>query len=526
MVSPTTPHTPRSRLTLDLSELPVSTSNNNASPPVSPSLSYTTYSGLPSPTLSGSWSQTRSQAELTALLKDAYIRIREKERDLTLAAEIGKSLLDNNNDLKAKYEALMLKFEDFQKQRHQNSKFTIQAADKTNVTRLAPPNGSLETFEEEPSDFEDDESDNESAAGFGASAHLHIARSRSPSRVPYRDYEDYRELEMKNTELQSKLDSLISEAQESDRLHKAKQRKLEAELTALQDTYQSATQKIEDLQKENERLLQRLRNSFWETRKERNSGNDNVIEELAQKVQELDIQNAGIERAKAEIERRLQRTLQDLEAFRSQCNTLEDKTRDYANLQIAYHKQTELVNQLSVSLEEQRMINLGLRRSRAGSFSDNGFMHRLSDAADNAALARPLAASKRSLLEEFESEWISNIKRDMNWGSGDESPQFSPVASEGDLREFLLKNGVQPDYDDDVSAIDYISEDEFEFLEEFDEDDEIAMRRREWFWKRWIRAVYRFFRWIWRWIEFLFLLCAAVVLALYRGPDHLLPGDL
>ncbi|CAG8458542.1 11167_t:CDS:2 [Paraglomus brasilianum] len=521
MVSPTTPHTPRSRLTLDLSELPVSTSNNS-SPPVSPS-SYSTYSALPSPTLSGSWSQTRSQAELTALLKDAYIRIREKERDLTLAAEIGKSLLDNNNDLKAKYEALMDQFEEFQKQRQQNSKFTIQAADKTNVTRLAPPNGSLETFEEEPSDYEDDESDNESAAGFGASLHP-IARSRSPSRVPmYKDYEDYRELEMKNAELQAKVDSLISEVQESDRLHKAKQRKLEAELTALQDTYQSATQKIEDLQKENERLLQRLRNSFWESRKEKNSENENVIEELAQKIQELDIQNAGIERAKAEIERRLQRTLQDLEAFRSQCNTLEDKTRDFSNLQLAYHKQTELVNQLSVSLEEQRMINMGLRRSRAGSFSDSGFMHRLSDAADNSALARPLT-SKRSLLEEFESEWISNIKRDMNWG--DESPQFSPVASEGDLREFLLKNGVQPDFDDDVSAIDYMSEDEFTFLEEFDEDDEIAMRRREWFWKRWIRAVYRFFRWIWRWIEFLFLLGAAVVLALYRGPDHLLPGDL
>jgi len=524
MVSPTTPHTPRSRLTLDLSELPVSTSSNNSSPPESPR-SYTTYSGLPSPTLSGSWAQTRSQAELTALLKDAYIRIREKERDLTLAAEIGKSLLDNNNDLKAKYEALITKFEDFQKQRHQNSKFTIQAADKTNVTRLAPPNGSLETFEEEPSDFEDDESDNESAAGFGASLHQHISRSRSPSRMPmYKDYEDYRELEMKNAELQSKLDSLISEAQESDRLHKAKQRKLEAELTALQDTYQSATQKIEDLQKENERLLQRLKNSFWESRKERNSGNDNVIEELAQKVQELDIQNAAIERAKAEIERRLTRTLQDLEEFRSQCNTLEDKTRDFTNLQIAYHKQTELVNQLSVTLEEQRMINLGLqRRSRAGSFSDSGFVQRLSDAADN-ALVRPLAASKRSLLEEFESEWISNIKRDMNWG--DESPQFSPVASEGDLREFLLKNGVQPDFDDDVSAIDYLPDDEFEFLDDFDDYDDIAMKRREWFWKRWIRAVYRFFRWIWRWIEFLFLLCAAVVLALYRGPDHLLPGDL
>src|SRR6185312_3743185 len=127
----------------------------------------------------------------------------------------------------------MDQFEEFQKQRQQNSKFTIQAADKTNVTRLAPPNGSLETFEEEPSDYEDDESDNESAAGFGASLHP-IARSRSPSRVPmYKDYEDYRELEMKNAELQAKVDSLISEVQESDRLHKAKQRKLEAELTAL-----------------------------------------------------------------------------------------------------------------------------------------------------------------------------------------------------------------------------------------------------------------------------------------------------
>jgi len=98
--------------------------------------------------------------------------------------------------------------------------------------------------------------------------------------------------------------------------------------------------------------------------------------------------------------------------------------------------------------------------------------------------------------------------------------------SESDLSEYARSVGMSEAEEDILSAVDYMSDDEFQFLDEFKEDDEKAMRRREWFFRRWARAIFRFLRSIWRWCRFLVLLCAAVIMALYRGPDDVLPGEM
>ena len=71
-MAPPPPKNIKSKLTIDLSTIP---SIQTPTGPLSPS-----YSGLSSPALSGSWVSSRSNAELTAALKDAYTKIKEKDR--------------------------------------------------------------------------------------------------------------------------------------------------------------------------------------------------------------------------------------------------------------------------------------------------------------------------------------------------------------------------------------------------------------------------------------------------------------
>jgi len=139
--------TPRLKTNLSLDIPPGYSSYSNAGTPTSPSSPSYITSPVPSSPMSGSWNVSKSQAELTGMLKEAYNVIRERERDLTLAAEIGKSLLENNIALKAKYEGAIVQLQHLQRERAKAQTFTLQhqAGDK-HATPIAPPNNSLDTL--------------------------------------------------------------------------------------------------------------------------------------------------------------------------------------------------------------------------------------------------------------------------------------------------------------------------------------------------------------------------------------------
>ncbi|CAG8598333.1 12880_t:CDS:2 [Funneliformis mosseae] len=506
----------------------------------------------PSPTFSGSWNVNKSHAELTSLLKEAYGVIRERERDLTLAAEIGKSLLENNIALKSKYESTIVQLQHAQRARNIIS---IQhPIDSKHATPIAPPNNSLEDQVE----FED--SDNESHQAW-TSSHDYPApydgpikrknRDQQNSGLNYKDLENLRDLEMRNQELQQQLDDAIRDYNECDRSNKAKVRKLEADVKHFQDECLMASQKIEDLERETDRLTQKQKADFWNIKYNKKSNeNDEFIDALVQRVQELEDQNTIIERSKADIERRCSLLTAKLETLQSEFDELSQQTSNYDMLQIDNLRKDEIIAELNESLEEQRALVVNYRSgfwsqrtSRANSISDGGnimskALRRVSDPDGMRAMfgVAPKQNNqdssggkiKKTLLSELENEWFRNLtmfKREVQNGNGeDTSPPFSPISSEKDLSDFFILNGARPD--DDNLTLDYLSDDEFSFLDEFEVNNEDANRRREWFWRRWARAIVKFLRMIWRWCRFLFFLVAGLFLALYRGPDYLLPNEL
>ncbi|CAI2173612.1 6217_t:CDS:2 [Funneliformis geosporum] len=536
--------------------------SNVSSPVSSPSPSFSAsafnsprqYDSVPpSPTISGSWNVNKSHAELTSLLKEAYGRICH---DLTLAAEIGKSLLENNIALKSKYESTIVQLQHLQRARTKASTFTIQhqIGDK-HATPIAPPNTS---FMEEPMEF--DESDTESLQAW-SSSHDFLASGEAPfkrknrehqnSGLNYKDLENIKELEIRNQELHQQLDDALRDNNDRDKSNKAKVRKLEADVKHFQDECLMASQQIEDLERENERLVQKQKAEFWNIKYNKKSNdNDDIIDALVQRVQELEDQNILLERSKSEIERRCSRLTAELETLQMEFNELLQTTDNYEMLQIDNLRKDEIISELSESLEEQRALVVNYRsgiwtqkNSRANSVSDGSIMskaiRRLSDPDGMRAMfgVAPKQNSqdssiRKTLLSELENEWFRELtmfKRDVKKGNGesDTSPPFSPISSETDLKDFFISSGARPDDDNfDNLTLDYLSDDEFSFLDEFDVENEKANQQRAWFWRRWARALVRFLRTIWRWCRFIFFLIAGLFLALYRGPDYLLPNEL
>ncbi|CAH1761310.1 10231_t:CDS:2 [Entrophospora sp. SA101] len=473
--------------------------NSPASPPALPPPS--SYSPLASPTLSGSWNVNKSQAELTSLLKEAYNVIKEKER-----AEIGKSLLENNMALKAKYEGLVTQYQSLEKQRQREAMATMRHG-----IPIAPPNNMDYPFED-PYES-DNNSDTES---------INSSYDYSSSLV-------IKELETRNQDLQARLDEVMREFTDTDKVNKTKIRKIESDLKHYQDRYSQATLKIEDLEKQTENLLQKQKSDFWQLKYDKKtSKNDAFIEALVNKVAELEEQNHHIEKKKSETERKLSMVTNELDLLQEQCNQLANDSQNYEILQMQCRQQTELINDLSESLEYERSRVVSMKSgmpysratsrfaSRSNSFSEHQIsntLRRLSNPDRSLFGAAPPSPGgglggkiKRTLLSELEDEF----RRTFDYhkpieGVFESPPSFSPTSE----KSFF--------FDDSMSLL----SDDFVFLDEFDEDKINLIR--EWFWKRWARSIYSFFRLIWRWAKFLLILIAANLMAIYRGPDNILP---
>ncbi|CAG8545668.1 9768_t:CDS:2, partial [Gigaspora rosea] len=486
MIPPSTPRI-KTKLSLD-------TNYSNMGSPASPS--SPTYSPCPSPTtISGSWNMNmKSHAELTASLKEAYNLVKEKER------EIGKSLLENNIALKAKYEELVIEYQQLQRKERSKATFALHA-EKPNAAQIAPPSNSVIE-----SDFEDSDTDLlPITSSFEASPQLQYEkpeklrnRKKSDNNISYKDLENIKELERTNQLLQSQLDELVKENNENDRVNKTKIRKLESDLLHYQEIYSSASHQLEVLEQENERLMQKQKSEFWNIKyNKKTSNDDDVIETLLNKVADLESQNNAVERTKAEIEKRLQRAIRDLESLQEQYDDLSEQSKDYELLKIANREQELLINELNESLEEQRAMIMGMRsnmysrnpsRSNSFSFSDNGMMTNALRRLSNPDGVSPVSPTQQqslgtkirtTLLSELENVWFREanlFQKPRRKSTCETPPGFSPISSEKDLANYFL-NGSQPD--DEISQLDYLSDDDFSFLDEFEEDDELAMRKRE-----------------------------------------------
>ncbi|KAL0145722.1 hypothetical protein V8B55DRAFT_1593123 [Mucor lusitanicus] len=304
----------------------------DAAPP-SPSLS--TASSLKS---SVSWMQ-KSPNELIPMLRNAYSSLKDKERDLKLAAEIGKSLLENNMALKTNYDHLLSSYA---------APYPTPSNSSNSLIKLA---------EEDP--------------------------EQDLKYVPSTTREALVEmLEKKNQDLSCQLESVLSKQEKLDRSHTRKARQLESQVELLQTSLDHATTKIQEMEATKKKTLTKdgitgnqqqhdeatnsailtvNSNTDMATADAGNGGCAGNCADVKLKMDQLKIENDHVNQAKAQIEKNLLDTLHDLRLLKQQFEDFQFTKHDHEQLQKAFDAQHLHITELKQSLEEHRHVLTRLR---------------------------------------------------------------------------------------------------------------------------------------------------------------------
>ncbi|SAM01292.1 hypothetical protein [Absidia glauca] len=295
----------------------VNTMGKNLWPePTSPAATtITTFSSL-------SWAAEKSAAELRVHLKNAHMSLREKEKDLTLAAEIGHYLLENNAALKSQYESLL--------RQQEEDDWLCSSGDDC-----------------QGDDNYDDDHDRDL---------ILLSRNKMHQQV-------LGELQDKNMELQRLLEDAQHQTDKVKMVHDKKARELEYDITLLKDHLDMAAQRIEEMEDHDQQHPSPLNKDQQQqhhqdeaSRQQRQQQHDALLLELQLKIDQLEHENNQLIHNRQTIQDRLDRALYDVDALQTQFNIGEWTREGYAQLNDAYQQQFSHIAQLNVSLEEHRHI--------------------------------------------------------------------------------------------------------------------------------------------------------------------------
>ncbi|CAO3675530.1 unnamed protein product [Umbelopsis vinacea] len=472
------------------------------------------------------------------MLKNAYTALKDKERDLVLAAEIGKSLLENNIQLKNKYENLLQ-----QLTMYQNQAAASGAEKDSETTDVA-------------SNHDED-------------------RRVIPSKTTRDAIIDV--LETKNAELFSRLEASLEEAENLEKNNKKVTRKLESEIAALKEDLNIAAQKIQELEEMNLQAAEKQRRTEAETQQQSTNSTSaesyELIGNMFEKVGKLEIENTSLQAAKMELEAKLSTTFRDLRLLKDQFESFQFTQEDYDSLQEAYHRQFNHIAELNESLEEHRSLFQKLRdrgvQIGTPAQTPTPSLYGVDDGHDHASL------HKKSLLSELESEWFKGMsQKSQNTSSAGHTSSISRMldfaqATEDSLLSFynnpaeyalstiLSGNGItnpsildeavqfinrleaDDDFghcfsltDDSISDFDAVDLPDFGLYPDCDElveaiDDNglvvvLAPKRKAAISSKMRRILKSFFRTIWKWCRFAMILTAAVLINLWHGPSSML----
>ncbi|EPB88237.1 hypothetical protein HMPREF1544_04945 [Mucor circinelloides 1006PhL] len=501
-------------------------------------------SGPPSPTLSTtsfmssvSWMAEKTSSELIPMLKNAYSALKDKEKDLVLAAELGKSLLEHNLRLKSSYDSLL-----------QSSTPPITPSSSTAIP------DELDSGIDSPTSSDEDEDEEET---------MRFVPSRGTREAMIEV------LERKNTELQTKLDVAMQEQDNLSRSNSKKTRQLENEISILKSNLDIASTKIQELQAMNERQRKmELSNSMTTNKKQED---DALVDELYTEIDKIQHEKELVAQSKAELEAKLAATLKDLGDLKKQFEKFEFTQQDFEKLQEAYERQFAHIDELNSSLEEHRTI-----------------LQKLKDKGINIHSARSTPAPscygddqnqtgfRNTLLGELESEWMKNKANSTSTRTRPDQEDDSHMFQLRDFAEFTEKKmsafynvpsigfesvlskatGIDQDLLDD--ALDFINKIEREHNQEkcmnlyntFDEMDDCDfgifdeafpssdlypsplkpeqmqiqrfVNEPKTFVGRLRNHVVKLFNLIWRWCRFSMVLTTALLISAWQGPDALL----
>ncbi|OBZ84928.1 hypothetical protein A0J61_07020 [Choanephora cucurbitarum] len=418
--------------------------------------------GPPSPTHSTAsfmssvtWMAEKTSTELIPLLKNAYSALKDKEKDLVLAAEIGKSLLEHNLRLKSSYDSLL-----------------------QSTTPPITPSTSLSHDEDEDMRF-------------------------IPSRTTREAMIEV--LEKKNAELSSKLEDALRE-QNQLKLGNTKQtRQLESEIDFLRSHLEIASTKIQELQEMNAK--QRQSETTRAMQQQQQQQNDSLLDSLYSEMDTIKREKELVNQSKAELETKLANTLKDLTELKHQFEKFEFTQRDFEDLQEAYQRQFDHIEQLNHSLEEHRQL---LQKLKETGHEEQG---------------ERVDGSKNTLLGELESEWVKSSL---------------PMLSCPSLESVLSRaTGMDPQLLDDALA--FVRQIEMEHEEEKDDfgvlhdpyphsdlypsltqQVQCYVDEPKTFVGRFRARIQQVFHLIWKWCRFTMVLTAALVINAWQGPDALL----
>jgi hypothetical protein len=446
-----------------------------------------------------------------------------------LAAEIGKSLLENNIQLKNKYETLLQQLHMYQNQFSEPS---------------VAPNPTPHTSDRPPSDND------------------HC--NRIPSKATRDAIIDV--LETKNAELTSRLEASLEEAENLEKNNKKVTRKLETEIAALKEDLNIAAQKIQELEEMNQKAAEKQRRLEYEAAERAESPSAEsyaLIGNMFEKVGKLEIENTSLQAAKLELEAKLSTTFRDLRLLKDQFESFQFTQDDYDSLQEAYHRQFKHIAELNESLEEHRSL-LQKQRERGSSVQTP-----TPSLYDGTSSKNP-TVPKKSLLSELENVWFkdmsqksqkmsspshaSSISRMLDYAQATEDSllSFYNNPSEYALGTILSGNGISdPSILDE--AVDFINRLENDLLSPMDTsvsdfdpadlpeyglypdcndlveaiDDNglvviLAPKQKTAISGKMRRIIKSFFRTIWKWCRFAMILTAAVLINLWHGPKSML----
>ncbi|CEP14342.1 hypothetical protein [Parasitella parasitica] len=363
--------------------------------------------GPPSPTLSTtslmssvSWMAEKTSSELIPMLKSAYCALKDKEKDLVLAAELGKSLLEHNLKLKSSYDSLL---QSGTPPITPSSSTAIQDEDDSGV--------------DSPSSDEDEQDEDT----------MRFIPSRGTREAMMEV------LERKNMELQAKLDTAIQEQDDSSRTNLKKTRQLECEISILKSNLDIASTKIQELQEMNER--QRKMELSNSTRTNKQQEDDGLLDELYIEIDKIQLEKDLVSQSKSELESKLAATLKDLGDLKKQFEKFEFTQQDFDKLHEAYERQFSHIDELNQSLEEHRAILQKLKdkgisihstRSTPAPSCCNG-----DDQNQN--------GFRNTLLGELESEWMKNKAKSTSASASAEEEGDSCMFQLKDFTEFTEK---------------------------------------------------------------------------------------
>lgn len=383
-------------------------------------------------------------------------------------------------------------------------------------------------------------------------------------------------LETKNAELLSKLEASLEEAENLEKNNKKVTRKLESEIAALKEDLNIAAQKIQELEEMNQQAAEKQRRTEAEAQQSMNgpcAESYALIGNMFEKVGKLEIENTSLQASKMELEAKLSATFRDLRLLKDQFESFQFTQEDYDSLQEAYHRQFNHISELNESLEDHRSMLQKLRERGVhigtSAQTPSPSLYGVHDGQDDASL------HKKSLLSELESEWFkdmsqksqkassashtSSISRMLDFAQATEDSllSFYNNPAEYALSTILSGNGItNPSILDEAvefinrleqhDGLDDLLSPSDESLSDFDPADlpdvglypdchdlaeaiddnglvvVLAPKRQAAISGKMRRILRSFFRTIWKWCRFAMILTAAVLINLWHGPKSML----